>query len=321
MVYPPMEIPAIELFNYPRFHETSAAAIGLAAATLSTSAIVLVHEAPDGMTVLNDVSAASLHVSQGQVLDPSSDLAKAIRHAAQPGAVYTFPSARSQAQLDREFISTQVRLADGRLFGYIGAVRTGAAAFTSVHLTHLESIARLLGCAIDAELGSSHDRLTGLHNRNIFDDHLILEIARSRRNGTLLAVLAVGFAVPNDSPIQSGTWWMPRLAERLRTSMRQGDTIARMAACEFALLCPDLRHNESARRVAVAIVEAMRDPFEVHQKMVSISPWVGVAILPLDGIDPHELVWRASTAMTDVRESGTGGFRLFSEDCGLQLVR
>jgi diguanylate cyclase (GGDEF)-like protein len=315
-----MEIPAIELVNYSRFHETSRAAIELAGAVLGTRAIFLVYDGPGGMTALNDVDAAGLQLSQGQAIDPGSNFAMAIRQAADRGELETLPLAGLKTDCGGGLVNCPIRLSDGRLFGFIGSFSTKPAAISESQNELVASIARLLGAAIDAELGSSHDKLTGLYSRRMFDDHLNLEIARSRRNGVRLAVLVVGFTVPDESPIQSDIWWLPRIAERLRASVREGDTISRVGACEFALLVPDLRDNESAGRVASALVDALRDPFDVQQEPESIVPAVGVALCPLDGFNPVELVRRACIAMAAARTLGTGEYRLFSHDRGLQLV-
>jgi GGDEF domain-containing protein len=315
-----MEIPAIELVNYPRFHEASGAAIELAAVVLGTNAIFLVHSGPDRVTALNTVDDDGLRLAQGEIVDPSSALAQAINQKIQSVEAGSKPSDDGTSSHAGNFISCPVRLADGRLFGFIGARSPKSGGFSSSQREQLASVARLLGFAIDAEMGSRYDKLTGVYSRSIFDDHLALEIARSRRNGVRLAVLVAGFTVPAESPIDTSVWWMPRIAERLRTSVREGDTISRVGEREFALLVPDLRDNESAKRVAGALVDALLDPFDVQQQLVSITPAVGVAILPLDGFDPETLVESAVKAMNAARTSGASGFRLSSDDPRLRLV-
>jgi len=315
-----MEIPAIELVNYPRFHEAAEAAIDLAAVALGTSAIFLVHNGPDRVTALNTVDDGGLQLVQGEVVDPESALAQAIDQNVKSVAASSKPSDDETSDHGGNVIACPVRLADSHLFGFIGAHSSRSGEFSSSQREQLASVARLLGFAIDAEMGSTQDKLTGVYSRAIFDDHLAHEIARSRRNGVRLAVLVAGFTVPAESPIDTSVWWMPRIAERLRSSVREGDTISRVGEREFALLVPDLRDNESAKRVAGALVDALLDPFDVQQQLVSITPAVGVAILPLDGFDPETLVESAAKAMNAARTSGASGFCLSSDDSGLRIV-
>ena len=114
---------------------------------------------------------------------------------------------------------------------------------------------------------------------------------------------------------------MTRLAERLRTSVRQGDTVARIGQREFALLVPDVRDTDVAQRVARTLYESLTDPFSLDGRDVHVSPGVGVAMLPHDGFEPDVLVERAIAAMSLARSDERGGYRMYSEEPSLRVMR
>jgi diguanylate cyclase (GGDEF)-like protein len=146
-----------------------------------------------------------------------------------------------------------------------------------------------------------HDDLTGLPNRSLFYDRLGLAIRHSSREKSRLAVLFFdldGFKAINDSfghPF--GDRVLVRLAERIRSSVRDEDTVARVGGDEFVVLLPQVTGAADAARVSRKILDALRAPFRLEGRDVAIDASVGVAVLPEDGVSADALVVAADREM------------------------
>lgn len=159
---------------------------------------------------------------------------------------------------------------------------------------------------------ASHDPLTGLPNRRMFEEVLGKAIARSGRSGAPLAVLFVdldGFKGVNDTMGHAaGDRVLTATARRLAAAVRPGDVVARLGGDEFAVLCEDVGSGGNASNIAERIVRAMGVPFPVGGRGAEISASVGVA-LSFDGVEePRALVHRADEAMYVAKEQGKARF-------------
>jgi diguanylate cyclase (GGDEF)-like protein len=146
-----------------------------------------------------------------------------------------------------------------------------------------------------------HDDLTGLPNRSLFYDRLGLAIRHSSREKSRLAVLFFdldGFKTINDSFGHTfGDRVLVTLADRIRSSVRAEDTVARLGGDEFVVLLPQVTGAADASRVSRKILDALRVPFRLEGRDVSIDASVGVAVLPADGVSAEALVRSADRAM------------------------
>lgn len=182
----------------------------------------------------------------------------------------------------------------------------------------MSSLAMLIACAIDLGRLTTHDVVTGLHNRALFEDRLKLEVARAHRNGSLLALVCIdldGFGSVNTA---SGWHWgdelLARVALRLRSTVRRGDTAARIGSDEFALILPDIREVGDAARVSQALLESLQDPIRIQGKTFAITASIGVAVYPIHGQDPKTLLECADEAMQAAQAEGGDTFRFSPPD-------
>ncbi|MDI9370935.1 MAG: diguanylate cyclase [Synergistaceae bacterium] len=158
------------------------------------------------------------------------------------------------------------------------------------------------------------DPLTGLSNRNLFSDHLELAIAASRRNGTRIALLFLDldrFKPVNDTYGHAfGDLLLKQVADRLSTTVRGMDTVARIGGDEFLVLMPG-EDEEGASAAADRLVEAIGRPYFIKGREIEISCSIGIAFFPEDGADEIELVKNADEAMYRAKQAGGASRRKY----------
>ena len=160
------------------------------------------------------------------------------------------------------------------------------------------------------------DSLTGLPNRQLFLDRLSLALAQARRNRECLAVLFLDldrFRVIEDSlGHAAGNDLLRGVAYRLRHCVREGDTIARLGADEFAVLIREVAREEDAVRVARKLLDSLRPSFLLREREVVVTASVGISLYPSDGEAPETLLKNADTAMYRAKAEGHDAYRLYT---------
>ena len=161
-----------------------------------------------------------------------------------------------------------------------------------------------------------HDALTGLPNRPLFIDRLIVALANTSRTGHELAVLFLDldrFKDINDSLGHSiGDALLKSVAERVRRCVREGDTVARFGGDEFTLLIPRIDQIEDAAKIAQKIIDTVKIPFVIHEHELFVTTSIGVSIHPMDGHDAETLLRNADTAMYRAKEQGRDNYQLYA---------
>jgi len=157
-----------------------------------------------------------------------------------------------------------------------------------------------------------HDPLTSLPNRALFQDRLVQALARP---GTQIAVVLLdvdNFKLVNDSLGHSaGDELLMKIAPRLQTALRPGDTIARLGGDEFVVLLDRIPDERSAARVAERIVAAFEAPFELSAGEHFAKASLGIAIAGAEGSEPASLIRDADAAMYQAKARGRARFEIF----------
>jgi len=152
------------------------------------------------------------------------------------------------------------------------------------------------------------DPLTGLANRVLFNDRLRLALARSRRSGSDVAVLFLDldrFKQVNDKfGHAAGDRLLKHVALRLRSCVRQSDTVARVGGDEFVVLLEDLRDREHAVAVVEKIIEEMHRPLNLEGFEVSVTTSLGLAYARAGGEGGDALLKRADKALYEAKAAG-----------------
>jgi diguanylate cyclase (GGDEF)-like protein/PAS domain S-box-containing protein len=146
-----------------------------------------------------------------------------------------------------------------------------------------------------------HDPLTDLPNRTLFHDRLTVELHRTKRHGTLLAVVVLDldrFKEVNDTLGHlAGDELLRLLGGRFRQGLRESDTVARMGGDEFTFLLPDLSCREHAQGLTDKIRDMVEEPFTIEGRLFRLSASIGLAVCPEDGEDAETLFKQADDNM------------------------
>jgi diguanylate cyclase (GGDEF)-like protein len=145
------------------------------------------------------------------------------------------------------------------------------------------------------------DPLTGLPNRSLFQDRLQQAVARARRTSRRLAVLYVDlddFKWVNDTlGHPAGDELLRRMAGVLSSSLRETDTVARLAGDEFAIVLPDVGDARQIDRVLATLRARLQTPVRIAGRELRLRASIGVAVFPVHAGDADALLARADAAM------------------------
>ena len=159
------------------------------------------------------------------------------------------------------------------------------------------------------------DALTELPNRVLLGDRLQQAIAQCQRRNQFVAVAYLdldGFKAINDSHGHDvGDLLLIALAGRMKSTLRDGDTLARIGGDEFAAVLVDLTSVGECEPVLRRLLQVASEKIPVGDKLVQVSASIGVTVYPLDGSDPDLLMRHADQAMYQAKQSGKNRFQLF----------
>jgi len=163
-----------------------------------------------------------------------------------------------------------------------------------------------------------HDSLTGLPNRSLILDRLEQLLVRAARNGGVAVVLFIDldeFKIVNDTLGHAhGDELLRVVGIRLRSALRDADTVGRLGGDEFVALL-DSSELSAAQPVLIAerILEVMRQPFELTTQSpipVRITASVGVAMS--DGRTGRDLIRNADFALYQAKSAGKNRYEVFN---------
>ncbi|WMC11946.1 EAL domain-containing protein [Oceanimonas pelagia] len=167
-----------------------------------------------------------------------------------------------------------------------------------------------------------YDPLTGLPNRRLLEDRLELAIRHANRSQQHLAVIFLDldhFKQVNDTlGHAAGDELLLDVSRRIRGRLREDDTLARLGGDEFIVLLPELSEPDEASRVARRLIDAIAEPFNIHDQPFRIGCSLGVSLYPDDAASAEELLHHADAAMYQAKQEGRNDYRLFSHNMNRQ---
>jgi diguanylate cyclase (GGDEF)-like protein/PAS domain S-box-containing protein len=220
-------------------------------------------------------------------------------HGELPSEQYTFEQpCKDGSTVWTDMTVNAMRGEDGTVIGFLGITRDiTRQRETEERLTHM----------------AHHDPLTDLPNRALFFDRLNMGMARALREELPLALLYVdldGFKDINDEHgHQVGDFVLSQVASRLRRSVREMDTVARIGGDEFTVVITGVREADTAYQIADKIIAALSAPIELGDgQSVQIGASIGLAFYPTDAQTSDALLRKADQAMYTVKRGGKGAY-------------
>jgi diguanylate cyclase (GGDEF)-like protein len=167
------------------------------------------------------------------------------------------------------------------------------------------------------EYQAYHDALTQLPNRSLFIDRLHVALAQSKRRKRPVSVFMLDldrFDIVNNA---LGRGMADRLlravADRLATTLREEDSLARFSGDEFVFIVGDTGQGTESAIVAQRVLDAMSRPFNVGGRAIELTASIGISMSQHDANEADSLVRHASTAMFRAKEFGRNLYQFFDE--------
>ncbi len=242
------------------------------------------------------------------------------------GLTRTFPLAEQQFLIRdsiQSLLLVPLRL-ENEFWGYLGLADCTCERHWSRHeeSTLLTMAASIIGARQRQQVEEKiryqalHDMLTGLPNRLLFDEMLSKALPNATRNGDSLAAIFLDldrFKVINDTLGHTlGDKLLQNVAQRLKDSLRKGDTVARWGGDEFTILLPRVNNIEEVTQVAERILQTLEDAFHLQGHELYISASLGIALLDSNSPDAETLIQHADTALYHAKDKGRNNYQFYS---------
>jgi diguanylate cyclase (GGDEF)-like protein/PAS domain S-box-containing protein len=305
--------------------ETATATLGVELGT-----VLAVDEAGEDLRVVAAVGAAAplrgARVARERVA--------AVRHCLETGETTIVEDLRADGRFAPSSVLLELGVASslgvvlelhGRPFGVVNLHARERAAFSAEDASFLSAVATVIGVAVERDReeratrhAALHDPLTGLPNRTLALDRLAHALARRRREGIGVAVLALDldrFKTINDSlGHRAGDEVLLALAPRLTAAIRPTDTVARIGGDEFVVVCPDVAGARGAAEVADRLASAICRPLALNGGEHVFTVSTGIALASSPESTPDSLLRDADAALYRAKDRGRGRFEVFDEE-------
>lgn len=167
---------------------------------------------------------------------------------------------------------------------------------------------------------ASHDQLTGLANRLLFNETLSLALAHAHQQTEMLAVVFLDldrFKNVNDTLGHAvGDQLLQNVSQRLTDSLPPGDSIARWGGDEFTLLLYKIDSPEDVTKICQRIIHSLSSPFKFEERELYIKASLGIALAPYDGEDAETLLKNADAAMYKAKQKGRNNYQFYTRAIG-----
>jgi len=274
---------------------------------------------------IDEILSGSQHSQTWQVTDISGDLVTEVGVTALPTPVIraVVPIFDAGIQAGQLVVSRSLRAELLKSLGvFVLSSLMGFVIFAAIRTLPLGILRR----AIDhAAFLASHDPLTNLPNRSLFNDWLTNAIADADRHKTSLAVLCLDldrFKDVNDIlGHASGDELLKQVALRLKGVLQGKDFLARLGGDEFALVQVSVDQPTGAAELANQIITRLAKPFNLDGSETVIGSSVGITIFEGDGsVGALDLLQQADLALYRAKDDCRGSFQFFAEEMNQQLL-
>ncbi len=168
------------------------------------------------------------------------------------------------------------------------------------------------------------DPLTGIPNRQFFNDQLKRATARARRENRKVSLLFLDldeFKVVNDTlGHDAGDALLKEVASRLRRAIRTGDVVARLGGDEFAILLEGVLHPLDVEATANGLLAVISQPYHIADRQVAVTTSIGITMYPNDHSDTHMMMKNADIAMYRAKDDGRNNYKFFTIGMHTELM-
>jgi diguanylate cyclase (GGDEF)-like protein/PAS domain S-box-containing protein len=196
------------------------------------------------------------------------------------------------------------------------AVRSSSAGDILYDIAAVEDISDRKKAEARVQYLATHDEMTDLPNRMLFNELAAKAIQRASRRGKRCAVLFIDldrFKIVNDSlGHYAGDVLLREMATRMLGCIRTSDALARLGGDEFVVLLDDLFERDAAADIARKILSAALQPVEIAGQECRVTASIGIASYPEDAHDVATLMKHADMAMYSAKEEGKNNFQFYS---------
>jgi diguanylate cyclase (GGDEF)-like protein len=213
--------------------------------------------------------------------------------------------------------------------GYLLGILISGSILIGLLLRETRHVRRLLADATTARNRiwhlAHHDPLTDLPNRWLYNDRLDQALRRGQRQGEMVALHYFDlddFKAVNDSfGHLTGDRVLVAVAQRLRTCVRDSDTLARLGGDEFAIVQSGVTDRAGVTMLAERVLAALTTPFSIDDHDFHISASVGIALCPDHAASPEQLHQAADQALYRAKATGPARFRIWEPSHAAVLPR
>jgi diguanylate cyclase (GGDEF)-like protein/PAS domain S-box-containing protein len=170
---------------------------------------------------------------------------------------------------------------------------------------------------------ANFDTLTGLPNRNMFQDRIVQEIKKTHRAKLPLALMFIDldhFKEINDAlGHHMGDLLLKESATRLLSCVRESDTVAKMnlvsrlGGDEFTIVLGELKDTDCVERIAERILARLAEPYQLGPELAYITASIGITMYPEDSTNVETLIKNADQAMYVAKQQGRNRYSYFTE--------
>jgi len=169
------------------------------------------------------------------------------------------------------------------------------------------------------------DSLTGLPNRQSFNEILLHEISIAHRHHQKLAVMFLDldqFKAVNDSlGHDAGDQLLREASKRLQGCIRDSDTLARIGGDEFVFVLPNIHSTNEPDNICKRILDTLKDPFHINNTDCFIGASIGISLYPQDGNQLETLEKHADIAMYRAKAAGKNGYKFYNTDMSEYVLK
>lgn len=282
----------------------------------STSEGVMLTDLKGAITDVNQAFTSITGYSKGDVIGNSPSILKSGRHedsfyhslwesidsqGSWQGEIW---NRRKNGEIYPEFLTVnEVKDSKEKVYGYAGI---------------FSDISNIKSAEDQLSHLSTHDDLTGLANRSLFNEQVKFAVKRAERKQKIVAIILFdldNFKYINESlGFSKGDELLQYAAKRISASVRGEDIVARISGDEFGVLLENIDYSKQVSHIVEKVLGELKQPFVVNSNDIYLTASAGISLYPHDTEQEELLTRNADTALSNAKERGKGSYQFYSAE-------